>query len=229
MTERKKIPKKVRFEVFKRDRFTCQYCGAKAPDVVLHIDHITPVANGGDNDIMNLVTACESCNLGKGARELSNDSAIAVRRKQAEALEERREQIEMLRDWQIAQLDELGEMINAADELIEKITGYGVTEQGRKTLRMHIKRFGFNEVLEAINVAFVQYDFSTEAKWEYAFSKIGGICYNRKHKTCRQCVHYESDAAANYEVYCGEDSDIHNTRDAETCPDFRSRFDNNQG
>lgn len=46
MRENKREPvgKKLRFEVFKRDKFTCQYCGAKAPDVVLHVDHIQAVA-----------------------------------------------------------------------------------------------------------------------------------------------------------------------------------------
>lgn len=44
---RKAISKKTRFEVFKRDRFTCQYCGATPPGVLLHIDHIHPVAEGG--------------------------------------------------------------------------------------------------------------------------------------------------------------------------------------
>jgi len=33
------VPKSVRFEVFKRDSFTCKYCGAKAPEAVLHVDH----------------------------------------------------------------------------------------------------------------------------------------------------------------------------------------------
>ena len=40
---RKAISKKLRFEVFKRDSFTCQYCGKSAPDVILHVDHILPV------------------------------------------------------------------------------------------------------------------------------------------------------------------------------------------
>jgi 5-methylcytosine-specific restriction endonuclease McrA len=62
---RKAVSKSVRFEVFKRDSFKCQYCGRSAPDVVLNIEHITAVANGGDNEIMNLVTACFDCNRGK--------------------------------------------------------------------------------------------------------------------------------------------------------------------
>ena len=43
----------------------CQYCGQSAPDVVLEVDHIVPVAEGGDNDIMNLITSCRDCNRGK--------------------------------------------------------------------------------------------------------------------------------------------------------------------
>lgn len=71
MSARKALSKRVRFEVFKRDAFACQYCGAHPPSVVLHVDHIEAVANGGENDMDNLITACEPCNLGKGARALS--------------------------------------------------------------------------------------------------------------------------------------------------------------
>ncbi len=57
---------KVRFEVFKRDNFTCQYCGRKAPNVILHLDHIFPKSKGGKNEKENYITSCEECNLGKG-------------------------------------------------------------------------------------------------------------------------------------------------------------------
>lgn len=63
---RKTISKKIRFEVFKRDKFTCRYCGTKAPDAVLHVDHVQPVCKGGEGDLSNLVTACFGCNMGKG-------------------------------------------------------------------------------------------------------------------------------------------------------------------
>lgn len=65
MANRKQLSTRTRFEVFKRDEFTCQYCGAHPPEAVLHVDHIIAVANGGTNDSDNLVTACSSCNLGK--------------------------------------------------------------------------------------------------------------------------------------------------------------------
>jgi hypothetical protein len=69
-SQREPISKQLRFEVFLRDSFTCQYCGRSAPDVVLHVEHKHPVSRGGKNDIGNLVTACSACNLGKGARVL---------------------------------------------------------------------------------------------------------------------------------------------------------------
>ena len=65
MAARKGLSKKERFEIFKRDGFTCQYCGQQPPDVVLHVDHINPVVSGGDNDPLNLITACRTCNQGK--------------------------------------------------------------------------------------------------------------------------------------------------------------------
>lgn len=71
MAKRTNISKRTRFEVFKRDHFTCQYCGAQPPAVVLVIDHIHPIALGGTNDETNLTTACEPCNQGKSDKLLS--------------------------------------------------------------------------------------------------------------------------------------------------------------
>src|SRR5947199_10578904 len=82
MPARKPISKKVRFEVFKRDCFKCQYCGAEAPNVLLHVDHIKPVAEGGTNELMNLITACAACNAGKAAVPLSDHSALAKHKAQ---------------------------------------------------------------------------------------------------------------------------------------------------
>src|SRR5579872_4830176 len=96
---RKNISKKIRFEVFKRDSFKCQYCGRVSPDVLLHVDHIKPVAEGGANELVNLITACQACNLGKGARTLDDKSVINKTRNQMEELQERREQIEMMMEW----------------------------------------------------------------------------------------------------------------------------------
>ena len=64
------ISKSLRFDIFRRDKFVCQYCGRTPPDVVLEVDHITPVSQGGDDEPPNLVTSCYDCNRGKGAKIL---------------------------------------------------------------------------------------------------------------------------------------------------------------
>jgi len=105
------VGKSKRFEVFKRDKFTCQYCGRSAPDVVLEVDHIVPRAEGGSDDILNLVTSCASCNRSKGARLLSDDTVVAKKRRQLEELQERREQLEMMIDWQRSLMDIDGQAV----------------------------------------------------------------------------------------------------------------------
>jgi hypothetical protein len=63
---------RTRFEVFKRDAFTCQYCGRKSPEVILQVDHIVPVSGGGTDDPINLRTSCWECNSGKSDKPLSD-------------------------------------------------------------------------------------------------------------------------------------------------------------
>ncbi len=52
---------RTRFEVFKRDDFTCRYCGKKSPEVILEVDHIVEVRMGGCPDDDNLRTLCAKC------------------------------------------------------------------------------------------------------------------------------------------------------------------------
>jgi 5-methylcytosine-specific restriction endonuclease McrA len=55
----------LRVNVFLRDDFTCQYCGRKAPNVELQIDHKYPKSKGGLDEIKNYQTLCRECNVGK--------------------------------------------------------------------------------------------------------------------------------------------------------------------
>lgn len=61
------VSRRLRFEILRRDGHTCRYCGAKAPDVQLTVDHVVPIALGGGDDPSNLVTACQGCNAGKSS------------------------------------------------------------------------------------------------------------------------------------------------------------------
>lgn len=65
---REPLSPRVRSEVLHRDNYTCQYCGRKAPTVVLEVDHRVPVSGGGTDESSNLITACTDCNRGKSNR-----------------------------------------------------------------------------------------------------------------------------------------------------------------
>jgi 5-methylcytosine-specific restriction endonuclease McrA len=58
-------PAFTRFNVFLRDRFICQYCGAREE---LTFDHLVPRSKGGITTWENVVAACSCCNLRKGDR-----------------------------------------------------------------------------------------------------------------------------------------------------------------
>lgn len=64
------ISQRLRFEVFARDGFRCQYCGDFPPRAILQVDHIVPACRGGTSAISNLITACHPCNIGKSDKML---------------------------------------------------------------------------------------------------------------------------------------------------------------
>lgn len=72
------VTKRTRFEVLKRDNYTCRYCGGKAPDVILTVDHVLPVALGGTDDPSNLVAACRDCNAGKSSTAPDGETVAQV-------------------------------------------------------------------------------------------------------------------------------------------------------
>jgi hypothetical protein len=81
------VGKGLRWKVLQRDNFTCQYCGRKAPNVVLHVDHRKPTSEGGKSNIENLVTSCESCNTGKCAQLLETlASGVSLGTREAAAV-----------------------------------------------------------------------------------------------------------------------------------------------
>lgn len=150
--KRKAISDKLRFEVFKRDSFRCQYCGMSAPDVVLNVDHIDPVSNGGTNDILNLITSCRDCNSGKSDRLLSENSMLEKQRKMLADLEERRQQLQMMIDWrnELSGFDD--EQVHVLIEVIdEKIAPSHVTNSGYVTVLGWLKKYSFAELLAAID------------------------------------------------------------------------------
>ncbi len=78
----------LRFRVFQRDNFICQYCGRNVKDdgIRLHADHIIPKSKGGKDTFDNFTTSCSDCNLGKHDTLLSlrNEEYIKKRVKSSQ-------------------------------------------------------------------------------------------------------------------------------------------------
>ncbi|MCP4330242.1 MAG: HNH endonuclease [Alphaproteobacteria bacterium] len=64
-------PAFTRFNVFLRDKFTCQYCYHRFAVEDLSFDHVVPRSRGGRTNWENVVAACRICNLQKGDRLIS--------------------------------------------------------------------------------------------------------------------------------------------------------------
>jgi HNH endonuclease len=170
LAARKPIGKRLRFEVFKRDGFVCQYCGAHPPGAILEVDHITAVAAGGGNDIDNLVTACFPCNRGKGAVDLSTIpqtlSSKAAEIAEAEAqlagysaiIEAKRKRIES-EVWRV----------------VKALTGEGRCSHDHfHSVSKFVQLLGVHETLEAVEITRV-HPRTRDARWRYFF----GVCWSK--------------------------------------------------
>ena len=181
------VGKRLRFEVFKRDSFKCQYCGRSAPEVLLHIDHIKAIANGGKSNITNLITACQGCNAGKSSIPLSDSSAISKSMLQAAELQQRREQLELLMEWQsgLADIDrEKTDMV--ASFWSELVNPFHLTERGLTDLRKMLMQFGASSVLESMRESVVKClkrdadGKPTKESVEDSWTKVGCFCIVNK-------------------------------------------------
>jgi HNH endonuclease len=61
-----------RIKVYERDAYKCRYCDKQLTRFTATLDHVTPVAEGGDNGVENLVTACLGCNSRKHKRPVGD-------------------------------------------------------------------------------------------------------------------------------------------------------------
>ena len=171
---RKAISKKLRFDIFKRDGFKCQYCGCFPPNVVLEVDHIVPVFIGGENNIENLTTSCFDCNRGKGAKELNvlpektADKVAKMKEMQSQYKEYKRwcEKIKALRC----------EDLDAVDRIYQEyFEGYCLSDKFKNSsLRKFIDVLGILKVEEFMHKACARI-MNENAAIKY----FCGICWNQ--------------------------------------------------
>jgi hypothetical protein len=168
---RKSLSKKLRFDVFKRDNFACQYCGATPPKVVLEVDHIDPVALGGLDEIDNLITACFPCNRGKSANPLT-----AVPQSLCDKASETAEREEQLAGYQ-AVLRAKRERIE--DDVWSVFARWReqteTTHERFNTVKRFVERLGLDAVLDAVDITLSAHIRSAKGEFLY-FCKV---CWNK--------------------------------------------------
>lgn len=172
--KRKAISKKVRFEVFKRDGFTCQYCGRTPPQAVLEVDHIVPVCDGGDNDADNLVCSCFECNRGKGGRSL--EAVPETLSEKAERVREVEDQLSAYRAVMDARKERLEDESWEVAEIMQpgcSEDGYSVSQ--RESIKRFLEKLPFSEVQEAAEIAVGKMPYSENKAFKY----FCGICWNK--------------------------------------------------
>ncbi len=170
---RKAISTRSRFEIFKRDGFTCQYCGNHPPHVTLHIDHINPVSNGGENDEDNLITSCQECNLGKSDKLLT---AIPKNLKdKSEEIAEREKQIKGYASIIQSKKDRIEEEVWQVAAAINKRYAESIDRKRFASIKRFIERLDFRSALEAAEIASNKFP----AYRRRAFKYFCGICWNR--------------------------------------------------
>lgn len=216
--KRKNIPNKLRFEVFKRDSFTCQYCGQSAPNVVLEVDHLLPVSKGGDNDILNLITSCWTCNNGKSNILLTDNTMLEKQKAQLDELNEKRLQLEMMIEWRES-------LNNLDDDIAQKIADYfgsqancDVNETGLKKIKQWTKKFTYQQILEAVELSVNQYvKKGTNDETNKAFDMVPRICAAKKRQaeTGEDLSHlYYIRGILRNRVYCNDQVAIQLLKDA---------------
>lgn len=176
MAERKPLQKKLRFDVFKRDGFKCQYCGNTPPLIVLEIDHIIPVSKKGTDEIDNLITSCFDCNRGKSNIELNilpqrtSDKAIF--------LQEREEQYKAYKKLLVSIDKRIKKEMTEVDDVYSRyFPGYSLSEGFKEnSLKRFIKSLGVPFCIDAMNKACYKLQGYNEDK---AIRYFCGICWNK--------------------------------------------------
>lgn len=176
------ISKRKRFEIFKRDNFTCKYCGRKPPEVVLEIDHIVPVSAGGTSEKFNLTTSCFSCNRGKSSIELTTISTDIIPNLEKE--KESYEQLKALNKFLTNKrkeiqkdVEEIGCYFFDKWEPGKNLIFAGGAEQ---SIKQFLSLLPKAEILNAIDIAYAKMN---NRAWYQSFKYFCGICWrmiNRK-------------------------------------------------
>ena len=168
------VTKRTRYEVLRRDNYTCRYCHSTTND--LTIDHVIPRALGGKDDPSNLVAACRDCNAGKTSTRpddhLVDDvssQAFSVAQAIRIALMQKAVDIE-------AEQDHADELATYWDEATAGMSWTHRPDDWQRTI-IHFQKIGVPDTIltHAIDVAVGRDNVPQRDKWKYMCGVIWRI------------------------------------------------------
>ncbi len=165
------LSKKLRFEVFKRDGFACQYCGRTPPSAILEVDHFIAVSAGGSDSEDNLLTACFDCNRGKGARPATIGPRESLADREAQ-IRESEEQIKAYRAALRSQQRRQARAVKAVEKAFTAMTEGGTfTNHGRTSIEVWLRSWTQEDLTEAFRIALHKFPCGHPSLFAY----VGGI------------------------------------------------------
>lgn len=177
MVKRESVSTGKRFNLFKRDGFTCQYCGNKPPAVVLEIDHILPVSKGGRSVDHNLITSCFTCNRGK-SDSLLDDVPQPI----AEQLQEQVERQQQLEAYNAFLMKARKAKQKNAKDLrkywnesfgVELCDNKGFQGVKLQTMQTFVDKMPVAKIMDAIDIARSKVNYESRA-----FKYFCGVCWS---------------------------------------------------
>lgn len=169
------LSRRLRFEAFKRDGFTCQYCGRKPPAVVLQADHVVPRAEGGTDEIENILTACFDCNNGKAAVSLDDITDVVDVEERTRLIREREAQVRAYNDAKKEARERRDEAFDEAWRYwfdlhnTDSLPGWVVPKES--FLRHYLNKLPLEDVKDAMEIAVGKHGHRAAAP-----KYFGGIC-----------------------------------------------------
>jgi hypothetical protein len=173
----------LRFEIFRRDQFTCRYCGRRSPEAILEVDHIIPRAACGEDAPENLVTSCYECNRGKGAKLLTAAIDELNLHEKTVLIAEQELQIAEYNYWRGRQKTrEDSELSALAEQWIARWgDGYHGKRYWQETeVRIFLRKLGYAELSEILDIVAEKTTRQGDSGWAAsAWKFFCGICWKR--------------------------------------------------
>jgi hypothetical protein len=167
------VGKTLRHAILKRDDFKCKYCGKDSDDAKLEIDHIIPVAKGGDDNPINLVTACFDCNRGKRDTLLGHKQTFINKEELEKEFSTTRDNVQKYYIQKQFKEEAMDIILNAWNENFNQ----NIEDSQMKSLKHFAKMLPPHEIVDAIEVASNRWN---GRMYNAPFKYLCGILHNKR-------------------------------------------------